>query len=250
MARKVKLKSDMLVNTIAVFGDPESKEVVALKPNKYKVSWSMYASMDEDIDDIEKLSVNQNISYQRINHLLKYYVNDCIWYDMNSVRCVEAHFTSTDNVFFITPDINITYFTNCLFAKFNSICLENITVDSIQVLDTDTNITYDYEDTEGEVPEFLPYQEEFMGPLSIYDMPWWHRADISTYDNFALDKKELTEVRKQLEENKDMLDADFLTIEEEVRSQMNQAGLVSDGEVIDIEDFKRKRKTWTPKIVK
>ena len=153
-------------------------------------------------------------------------------------------------MFFITPDVNITYFTNCLFAKFNSICLENITVDSIQVLDTDTNITYDYEDTEGEVPEFLPYQEEFMGQLSIYDMPWWHWADISTYDNFALDKKELTEVRKQLEENKDMLDADVLTIEEEVRSQMNQAGLVSDGEVIDIEDFKRKRKTWTPKIVK
>ena len=146
MAKKVKLKSSALVNTISVFGEQESNEVVAIKPNKYKISFSMYATMDEEVDNIEALSINQNISYQRIIHLLKYYVNDCLWYDLVSARCIEKHFTATDNVFLITPEVNITYFTNCLYAKFNSICLPNIIVDSIQVLDTDTNITYDYED--------------------------------------------------------------------------------------------------------
>ena len=74
---------------------------------------------------------------------------------------------------------------------FNSISLDNIIVDSIKVTDTDTNITYDYEDTDGEIPDFLPYQDEFMGERSIYELPWWERNDISTYDNFALDDEEL-----------------------------------------------------------
>jgi len=250
MAKKVKLKSDALVNTISVFGEQESNEVIAIKPNKYKISFSMYASMDEDIDNIQKLSINQNISYQRIMHLLKYYINDCLWYDMVSARCIEKHFTATDNVFLITPEVNITYFTNCLYAKFNSICLPNIVVDSIQVLDTDTNITYDYEDTEGEIPDFLPLQDEFMGERSIYDEPWWARNDISTYDNFAINEEELKAVKEELADKKDMLDADFNAIDEEVRNQMTQAGIVPDGEVVDIEEFRKKRKKWVPKIVK
>ncbi len=250
MAKKVKLSSDMFVNTLSVFGNKDSKEIEAVKPNRYRISWSMYASYDDDTTDIESLSVNQNISYQRIRHMLSYYINDCIWYDQHSVRCVESHFATTDNVFLITPEVNITYFTNCLFAKFNSISLDNIIVDSIKVTDTDTNITYDYEDTDGEIPDFLPYQDEFMGERSIYDTPWWERNDISTYDNFALDDEELKSVRKQLEDQQHLLDRDFQTIEEEVRSQMAQTGLIDNGEVIDLEEHRRKKTKWTPKIVK
>ena len=62
MAKKVKLKSSALVNTISVFGEQESNEVIAFEPNKYKISFSMYASMDEEIDNIEALSINQNLS--------------------------------------------------------------------------------------------------------------------------------------------------------------------------------------------
>ena len=47
-----------------------------------------------------------------------------------------------------------------------------------------------------------------------------------------------------------MLDADFNAIEEEVRNQMTQAGIVDSGEVVDIEEFRKKRKKWVPKIVK
>ncbi len=248
MGKRVKLKSAVDVQTIAIFGSKDSTEIVGVQPNQYTISWSMYAQLDEDVLDIESLSVEQNISYHRICHFLKYYVDNCLWYDQHSCRTIESHFTSTDNVFLVTPDVNITYFTNCLFSKFNSICKPNITVSNIEVLDHATNISYDYEDSLGEVPDFLPYQSEFMGPLSIYDRPWWEREDISTYDNYALNEEELLSVQKNLEDKKDILNADFEMIEEEVKSQMSQAGMIEAGEVVEV-DFKRKQKKWKPKLV-
>lgn len=248
MGKKVTLRSSVDLQTIAVFGEKDSNEIIGLQPNQYTISWGMYAQYDEDDIDIETLSVEQNVSYHRIKHLLNYYVNNCLWYDQFSCRTVEAHFTATDNVFLVTPEVNITYFTNCLFAKFNSICKPNITVSHIEVLDHDTGISYDYEDSSGQVPDFLPYQEEFMGPLSIYDLPWWERDDISTYDNYALTDEELDKIQKTLKEQKHILDADFETIEQEVRGQMSQAGIIKEGEVVEV-DFKRKKKKWKPKLV-
>ena len=248
MGKKVKLKSALDVQTIAIFGERDSSTIVGIQPNQYTISWSMYAELEGESTDIEALSIEQNISFHRISHFLKYYVNNCIWYDQHSCRTIESHFTTTDNVFLVTPDVNITYFTNCLFAKFNSICKPNITVCNIEVLDHDTNISYDYEDTEGEIPEFLPLQEEFMGPLSIYDTPWWERDDISTYDNFASDDDELITIRTNLAEKKDILNADFEMIELEVKHQMSNAGMIEAGEVVEV-DFKHKKKKWKPKLV-
>jgi hypothetical protein len=248
MAKKVKLKSDAEVNIISVFGRDDGLEIEAIKSQRYLIKFGMYASLDDIVDDIHTLSIDQNISYQRIMHFLKYYLHDSLWYDKNAVRTVESHFASTDNVFVITPEVNLTYLTNCLFAKFNTICKPNITVSNISVVDAETGITYDYEDEDGDIPEFLPYQEEFMGPLSIYDKVWWEREDISTYDNYALDEEELEQIRKTLKQQKHLLDADFVMIEEEVRSQMNQAGFIPDGEVIEV-DFKAKQKKWKPKLV-
>ena len=241
MGKKVSLKSSLDVQTIAIFGNKDSTEIDAIQPNQYTISWDMYASLDDGIN-LQDLSVEQNVSYHRICHFLKYYVNNCLWYDQNCCRTIETHFASTDNVFLITPDVNITYFTNCLFAKFNSICKPNIVVSHI-------GISYDYEDNSGSIPDFLPYQEEFMGPMSIYDLPWWERSDVSTYDNFALNDEELNKVRKTLKEQKHVLDADFDMIEKEVKSQMGQAGMIESGEVVDLEQHRIKKKKWTPKLV-
>ena len=87
-----------------------------------------------------------------------------------------------------------------------------------------------------------------MGPLSIYDAPWWEREDISTYDNFALDEQELVSIRKNLDDKKDVLNADFEMIESEVKHQMSNAGMIEAGEVVEV-DFKRKQKKWKPKLV-
>lgn len=247
MTKKVKLKSESEVNIISVFGIDDGLEIEAIKSNRYIIKFGMYATLD-DTDDLQGLSVDQNISYQRIQHFLKYYLHDSLWYDKYAVRTLESHFASTDNVFVVTPEVNITYLTNCLFAKFNSICKPNITVSNIAVVDLETQITYDYEDEDGDIPDFLPFQDEFMGALSIYDKVWWERDDISTYDNYAMDIEEQAEIREQLAQQKHLMDADFIMIEEEVRNQMTQAGFIPEGEVVEV-DFKAKQKKWKPKFV-
>ena len=74
------------------------------------------------------------------------------------------------------------------------------------------------------------------------------RDSISTYDNYALTDEELEKIQKNLKEQKHILDADFETIEQEVRGQMTQAGIIKEGEVVEV-DFKRKQKKWKPKLV-
>ena len=70
MGKKVSLKSALDVQTIAVFGNKNSTEIEAIQPNQYTISWSMYAQLDEGVEDIEELSIEQNISYHRICHFL------------------------------------------------------------------------------------------------------------------------------------------------------------------------------------
>jgi len=81
MAKKVKLKSDAEVNIISVFGRDDGLEIEAIKSQRYLIKFGMYASLDDIVDDIQTLSIDQNISYQRIMHFLKYYLHDSLWYD-------------------------------------------------------------------------------------------------------------------------------------------------------------------------
>ena len=77
----------------------------------------MYATMDEEVDNIEALSINQTLVTQRIILLLKYYVNDCLWYDLVSLDVLK-NILQQQTTYFNYSKVNITYFTNCLYAKF------------------------------------------------------------------------------------------------------------------------------------
>ena len=71
----------------------------------------------------------------------------------------------------------------------------------------------------------IAQQKDFMGELSVYEQSWWERDDVSTYDNKALDEKELHDVRMKLLEAEDILERDFRTIEEEVKAHPSTTNL-------------------------
>ena len=52
----------------------------------------MYASYSDDNDRLEELSIKQNISYQKIEHLIRNYINNSIWYDVMIIQVIDAHF--------------------------------------------------------------------------------------------------------------------------------------------------------------
>ena len=248
---KTTLTNTVPITVIAVVGndqDKDSKEITFVESFGFNLSWSMYATFDGEVSP-EELSVKQNIAYQKIMHLCNNYINNSLWYDKNDINVIDAHFSSSQNVLMITPANNVMYLTNCLFAKFNSICDEQIIVNKIDLQEIATGVTYTVEEDTGLMPEVLPTQEEFMGPLSVYDKPWWERSDVSTYDNVALDEEEKERIQEKLHESKELLEEDFKQIEKDVQTYMSTSP-EEVAEVIDLESRKPKSKKWTPKIVK
>lgn len=249
---KITLENNMPCTVIAVLGDEndkESKEIQFMEPFSFNISWTMYASYSDDNISLEELSIKQNISYQKIEHLIRNYINNSIWYEPDAIQIIDAHFPSSQNVLMVTPGTNVMHIANCLFAKFNSICDEYITVCKLEVQDISTGLSYNIEDEEGLTPSILPQQKDFMGELSVYENPWWTRSDVSTYDNKCLTEEEQTTVRNKLQESKELLEEDFKQIEKDVRSYMT---VTTDkaAEVIDLEQQRVKNKKWKPKIVK
>jgi len=248
MNNGVSLKHKKPVSLIACLSKGTDKDIDHMEAFNLLVEWEMYTTVEQNTDIVEA-SINQNIAFQKIELFLQRYVNGSIWYDEEGISCVQSHFSSTQNPLFITPVTNLTYVTNCLFAKFNAFCPENVRVCSIQITDLESGMEYVTKSNSGFIEDVatLPKQEHWMGELSIHDVPWWHRDDVSAYDNRAESKEELEEVRQKLEDNHELLNEDWTTLEREIRNVMDPKQ--QDGELINLEDFKQTKKKWKPKIV-
>ena len=251
----VKLSCSKELSVVTIFGS--EKEIVAVQPNRFNINWSMFAELRSDSDP-DQLAIDQNISYQKIHHFLSYYVDNALWYAPESMLCIDTHFSATDNGLLITPDTNISMLCSTLFAKMNSISKPDIHICDVKIYDFLTNMSYDYNDEEYIIPAGLPEQKNFMGELSVHEQPWWERDDVSTYDNKALDEKELHDIRMKLLEAEDILERDFRTIEEEVKAHLStpEFAELSDeeklktAELIKLDDIrKKKKKAWKPKLV-
>ena len=239
--RTIHLKSDNDINLIAVTEQPGTTEIDAIDHFKFTVSYTMYVSQDND-ESLEKLSLNQNISYQKINHFLSHYIDNSIWYDKIGQDMVDMHFSTTKNLLLVTPHINVTYLGNCFFRKLNALCKDHVKVDGISIKDHGTNLTYSYRtDTPDEGIGILPDNDAWMGEFSMYDLPWWDRDSISAYDYACRDAEDLAEIKQVLEEEGVEMGNDFQLIEDEVVRQMkaNDPALFNEkkGEIIEV-DFK------------
>lgn len=217
--KTIHLKADKDIDLIAVVNTPDSTEIEALEHFRFTVSFTMYVSQENN-ESIEDLSIAQNISYQKINHFLSYYVDHSLWYDKAGQDTIDKHFASTKNLLLITPLINPTYLGNCLFKKFNTLCKDNVWVDGLSIKDHSTDLTYTYRtDNPTEDIDILP-TKDWPGEFSIYDLPWWFRDSISAYDYSCNSQEELDAIRLQIEDI--AIEEDFQLIEEEVVKQMGK----------------------------
>jgi hypothetical protein len=220
MTQTARLKSARDIGLLGVFHIPDSNDVDNVSYNKFSITWSMYTQKPEDSSTFD-VSVDQNISYQKIVHWLENYVDQSFWYCPESQGCINAHFASSGNYLFITPDVTINTLANVLMAKFNTLCKDNVFVDSLGLLDYHTGIEYEHEDIEyGKVLSILPTANEFVGEFSIYEYPWWCRDTISSYDMNATSMEEAMNIRKDLDERSAEINADFNKIEKEIYNQM------------------------------
>ena len=117
--KTIHLKTDKDIHLVGVLNVPNESEIEALEQFRFTISYTMFVSQ-ENKESIEELSIAQNISYQKINHFLTYYVDHAMWYDKDGQNMVDKHFTQSKNLLLVTPSVNVAYLGNCLFKKFNA----------------------------------------------------------------------------------------------------------------------------------
>jgi hypothetical protein len=199
---------------------PNESDIESLEQFRFTIAYTMFVSQDNN-ESIEELSIAQNISYQKINHFLSYYVDHAMWYDVNGQDMIDKHLTQCRNLLLITPIVNVTYLGNCLFKKFNTLCKPNVYVDGVSILDHSTGLSYVYRTDEPDAEiEILPDSKEWPGEFSIYDTPWWERDSISAYDYSCKSQEELDNIKFQIEEG-EIEHEDWKIIEDEVIKQLS-----------------------------
>jgi len=218
--KTIHLKTDKEIHLIGMLNVPNESEIESLEQFRFTIAYTMFVSQDNN-ESIEELSIAQNISYQKINHFLSFYVDHAMWYDVNGQDMIDKHFTLCRNLLLITPIINVTYLGNCLFKKFNTLCKPNVYVDGVSILDHSTGLSYVYRTDEPDAEiEILPDSKEWPGKFSIYDTPWWERDSISAYDYSCNSQEELDNIKFQIEEG-EIEHEDWKIIEEEVMKQLS-----------------------------
>lgn len=215
-----RLKTARKIGLLGVFTIPDTNDLDNISYNEFTITWSMYTQKPEDSSTFD-VSVDQNISYQKISHWLETCVDQSFWYSPESQGCINSHFASANNYLFITPEVTINSLANVMMAKLNTLCKENVFVDLVGIVDHHTGIEYEHENIEfDKVLSMLPSAEDFVGEYSIYEYPWWSRDTISAYDMNANNMEEALAIRTDLDSRFEKINEGFNLIEKEIYDQM------------------------------
>jgi adenylosuccinate synthase len=135
-----------------------------------------------------------------------------------------------------------------LHAKLSTIT-KDCFVGAVEIVDNRTKVCYTYFDDESDY-EYLPKIADMIveGQLPFHELPWWFRNDISTYDGSARDEDEYNHyIENHFEKVQQAVREPLEELETKLREAM-LGGASTTGEIIDLEEFKKK-KTWKPKLI-
>lgn len=246
MIKTVKLAKSTDFSVSCATQNEQGDELEFIQSAAYNICWKSSA-IDSDMD-LDELTFNQNVTVHKIEHFLQNYIDNSIWYEKDGTEMVNRHFSASENMLIVTPSLNFTILGLCLYAKLNTLCKPGIIVTDIVLKENDTNTVFEYSDLDGEYPESLPSQEDFMGELSIWKNPWWMRDDVTTYDNFALSQEDVDNIRVNICDAEDNITSDFEQIEDQVRDIL---GTNAPAEIIEIdfEKLAKDKQKWKPTLV-
>jgi hypothetical protein len=157
-------------------------------------------------------------------------------------------FSEFDNNVILSPDLGEASLGVMLHAKLSTIT-KDCFVGAVEIVDNRTKVCYTYFDDESDY-EYLPKIADMIveGQLPFHELPWWFRNDISTYDGSARDEDEYNHyIENHFEKVQQAVREPLEELETKLREAM-LGGASTTGEIIDLEEFKKK-KTWKPKLI-
>lgn len=239
--RMTRLKQEKLVDLICINSD--SKFVA---PKQYKLNYSIYSSHPTDP---AVAALEQNKAFQKINYLIDDVIAGSIVYDFKNKELIDKFFADYDNNFLTLPVVSEVLLIEALHCKFNALCGDCTHVDSIEIIDTFSGLSYMFLQEEDDY--HLPSQTEFVGELPFFETPWWNRYDTTTFDNCATDQESFDEWKENFatDEFDRMTVIVLQEIDEFMEQSMNED---SKGELVLLDEFKEKLKEkekWKPRLV-
>lgn len=210
-----------------------------------KVTFSLITSSNSHSqEDLDKAQRDQNISFCRILSFVDNILNYSIIVERTDPLI--QFYSEIENNVVLVNDISDVGLVACLHAKFNALCCNSSEVETVSMYDSREQLTFSYtsDSIEDEYTE-LPLDEDWCPNFSYWPKPWWHRADIGTYDAIHLSEEDYLKWLKS-DELKEM-DAITETLFNEIDSQFGKS-VEGSGELIEI-DFVEQRKKFKPKLV-
>lgn len=225
-----------------------------IETKTYILTYQMFSMATEG--DFGLQSINQNKAFLKINTFLNTIIDNSVAFRMEDMQKVDRFLADYDNNLMVLPDLDDISLMETLHRKLQTIAGEYTCISKLSLKDLDTGLTYHGffdEDTK----YHLPSQKEFAGEMSYWELPWWDRYDVLTFDNFADTQEEIDEHRSNtdLEKLTDLFD----NVDENIEEILNRAkaGLIVDdttegkksGEVVSLDQAKKKKGKWKPTVV-
>ena len=225
-----------------------------IETKTYILTYQMFSMATEG--DFGLQSINQNKAFLKINTFLNTIIDNSVAFRMEDMLKVDRFLAEYDNNLMVLPDLDDITLMETLHRKLQTIAGEYTCISKLSLKDQDTGLTYHGffdEDTR----YHLPSQKEFAGEMSYWELPWWDRYDVLTFDNFADTQEEIDEHRSNtdLEKLTDLFDKVDENIEDIINNA--KAGLIVDdtvedkkpGEVVSLDQAKKKKGKWKPTVV-
>jgi len=238
--KMIRLKQEKLVDLTIINSD--SKFVGS---KQYKLSYSIYSSHPTDPVVAAK---EQNKAFQKINYLIDDVIAGSIVYDFKNKTLVDKFFADYENNFLTLEAVSEIQLLEALHCKFNTLCSEYTHVDSVEIIDTFTDLSYVYLQDDEEYA--LPTINEFVGEYPFFDKPWWNRYDTTTFDNCADNEEALNDWLENFKTEE--FDRMTVIMLQDIDDYIDETFKESKGELVNLEEFKeriKEKEKWKPRLV-
>ena len=215
-----------------------------LIPKRYQISYEMETFGVENQAEANRV---HNFSCSAVETFIKG-INNSIVVSIDHVDYADMiqsdYFGNNIMVLPLTADSTLIA---ALHRKLNAITNDCSYFRMVKIKDVDTDIGYSLyiDDCEDDI-EILPEQKHWLGDYPCWDVSWWDRKDMSSYDNYMISKRKQTIWRKK----KDKFNIDKLLQDPLIKLQEAldaNEDTVKDGALIEV-NFKDK-KSWKPRLV-
>lgn len=226
-----------------------------IEQKKFTITYQMFSLPEEN--DVLKQSKAQNSAYLKIGLFLNNHLDGTLAFTMDDMPMAGKFLSEYDNGFMVLPDLDDVTILEALHRKFSALAGEMTIITKLSLFDEELNLKYNFYYEDEETKYTLPTIDEWLGDLSFWDVPWWDRYDVLTFDNVAQDAEELDKHRADeagrlstyapLDDIDDDVEAMLKGIKAKVDEDNKEEA--KQGELISLDAARKKKNKWKPTVI-